>query len=344
MTLIFMDGFDHYGQYDITKKWTSVSSLMSIDPTGGRRGTQALLVDDYSEFATIQFGTQLPQWYAGFAFRPLQLPPSAPAQIMRFMNVTTVQTTLGFNPNGSLSVFRGSPSTNLLGTSAPGMLPIGGYSYVEWMVNVHNTTGSTSVRVNGVEVLNLTNVNTSGNGSAYADTFSIGNPGSSSSNIGQATIDDCYVCDALGPAPHNTFLGDVRVDTLYPNADGTFQQWTTPLPGPHYTLVDEKILDQTDYVASLTPGHRETYAIQDLTVETGTIYAVQLNLAAVKNDSNARQLKALYLSGASEALGPAMPLSAALAYKMHIQTTDPATGAAWTAAAINGMQCGAEVA
>ena len=50
--------------------------------------------------------------------------------------------------------------------------------------------------------------------------------------IGTLDIDDLYICDGTGSAPHNTFLGDCRVDTLLPTADGTAQQWT-PSTGTH---------------------------------------------------------------------------------------------------------------
>ena len=71
----------------------------------------------------------------------------------------------------------------------------------------------------------------------------------------------------------------------------------------HYTLVDDAAPNTTDYVSSATVGQRDTYGMQDLTAATGTIYGVQLNLAALKSDAGARSIKPLVLSGASEALG-----------------------------------------
>ena len=84
--------------------------------------------------------------------------------------------------------------------------------------------------------------------------------------------------------------------------------------------------------------------MQDLTAVTGTIYGVQLNLAALKSDAGARSIKPLLLSGAFEALGTATALSTSQTYTRHVQTTDPVTAAAWTESAVNSMQAGAEVA
>ncbi len=94
---------------------------------------------------------------------------------------------------------------------------------------------------------------------------------------GPATVDfdDLYVIDDQGS--HNTsFLGDCRIETLFPNGAGASSQWT-PNSGTNYSRVNEVFTDQdTSYVSTAGVGNRDSYAMGDLSSLPATVFGVQV--------------------------------------------------------------------
>lgn len=221
MALLFIDGFDHYATADLPKKWSSYSIYASVLPTGGRRGTGSLR------------GTGNPAWVKktvvpgasfvmGFAFRAEAIPPSA-VVIASWQDAASVQCDLRLNPDGTFSVTRnGTAVTSGTSTYA---LPTNTWSYIEWKVTVADSiaAGSCVVRVNGAVVITVAaGQDLKSTANATANGFQIGTHSTSVS----VDIDDLYVCDLSG-ATNNDFLGDCRVDSVFPNGDGTYQEMPT---------------------------------------------------------------------------------------------------------------------
>lgn len=298
---------------------------------------------DWGSYLTLTLDSQ-PTWIVGCAFKYANAPGNTDAyngQILRWRNATDVHAAVRVNMDGTLSLMR---DIVVLGTSASAPA-IGVFHYLEWAVTIHNTLGQSVLRVDGTPVITLTNVDTQAGATALAETLQIGNLAVNFlANQGLMQVDDLYICDGTGSAPYTTFLGDCRVDTLWPMAEGTVQQWTPSTGTTHYTLVDEAAPTTTDYVSDATVGHRETYGMAGLSAATGTLYAVQLDLAALKASASAGSLTPVLVSGASVALGTATALATSQLYTRHLQVTDPATGAAWTEAGVNALQGGADVA
>jgi len=337
MALRFIDGFDHYATADFGKKWGGVSAgSPAISAGTGRRSTASLRCPTGSSLHLTLDAQQV--WLVGIAVRITAFPTTL-VVLLAWLDGVTLQGDVGITNTGAVLVRGGGSAT--LGTST-NVLSLNTYYYLEWRLLVGNAgIGQSEVRVNGVSWLALTGVDTQGTVNATATVLKCGTVQSSA---GSLDIDDLYICDGTGSAPHNTFLGDCRVDSLLPNADVTPQQWTPSTGTTHYTLVDETAPNTTDYVSSSTPTHRELFGMQDLTAATGTIYGAQLNLAALKSDAGTRSIKSLIKSGSSEILGSTIALSTSQLYTLQIQVTDPATSVAWTESGINAVNCGAEVA
>jgi len=339
MALRFMDGFDHYAAGDISKKWNATAGPIVIGPGNGRRGTNAYRTSGSAgtQYWIRQVFDAQSTWIVGCAFRCTAV-PSSTTLILLWQDGSTDQCGLNFNGAGTLSVNRGGTmigtTTNALSTNT--------YYYIEWRLVINNTTGQAEIRVNGTTWLNLTGQDTQNTSNATATTLLFGNINTLNS-LGNADFDDIYICDGTGSAPHNTFLGDCRVDTLFPNAEGSTQQWTPSTAGTHYTLVDETAPNTTDYVSSITPTQRELFGMQDLTVMTGTIYGAQSCLAIIKGDSGSRVVRNVVRSSSSDSLGSNTSLSTGQLYQLSIHATDPATSTAWTESGINNAQVGAEV-
>jgi hypothetical protein len=338
VALLFLDGFDHYASAQLPLKWTSLpNGATSIDVTAGqgRRGTASLRVSPSANRSLMKQFSNQATWIVGVAFRT-QTYPSGATEILGIYDSGAQQVNVVLNSTGTLSVRRGT--TVLLTGSTVVTLNV--YVSLELLVTIDNAAGTYTLRVNGATEVTQSGLDTQATANAFGNQVRIGTQPAGP----VVDFDDVYVCDATGAAPHNTFLGDCRVDTLLPNAEGATQQWTPSTGTTHYALVDETPPNTTDYVASFTPPQRDLFGMQDLSTMTGTIYGVQLALAALKSDAGARSLRGVIRSGASEALGSMVALGTSQTYTLQVQTTDPATGTAWTESGVNSVQVGAEVA
>jgi hypothetical protein len=157
------------------------------------------------------------------------------------------------------------------------------------------------------------------------------------------SYDDVYVLDSAGSV-NNTFLGDQHVETIYPNADGNYGQWTPSSGTSHNALVNEHSGTypdgDTSYVSDATVGHRDSYALGDLSVLSGTIAAVQSAMYARKDDAATRQIAAFIRRSSTDYDGATATLATTYAFYTEIREQDPSTSAAWDIAGVNAAELG----
>ncbi len=107
-----------------------------------------------------------------------------------------------------------------LGTTASGAFPSNNWVYVEVGAFIDDVTGWMIIRLDGVEVLNLSGIDTKGSGSSALVKRVGFRPVNGNSNLNMLT--HMYFCDDAG-SHNNTFLGDVLVKPISPNADSAVQ-------------------------------------------------------------------------------------------------------------------------
>ncbi|MBA3588311.1 hypothetical protein [Methylibium sp.] len=338
MALQFIDGGDHYVTADITKKW-SANTGATIAATG-RRGGGAIrfLTAGTSNYLTKTLGAQA-SWVVGFAF---EFSAAGALVVARFTDAGTAQCELRQNLDGTLSVTRnGTALTN--GTSVLA-LSTSTFYYIEWKVTIADSIAANSckVRVNGADVITVaTGQDLKNTANASANAFAIGRVAVTAS--GSSTFDDIYICDGTG-STNNDFLGDVRIDTLYPNADGAFSQFTPSTGTSHFALVDEATPNTTDHNDGATIGHRDSYAFGNLDALTSqTVYGVQVNAAIMKDDAGAKSASTFARSGSTNTDGASAALGTAQVYVSQVYEFDPNTAAAWTEATVNAAEFGVRV-
>ena len=104
------------------------------------------------------------------------------------------------------------------------------------------------------------------------------------------------------------------------------------------------MLLDTSWVASATPGDRDLYAMAPLGMTPLAIKGLQQTALARKDDAGDRALSLVLKSGAEIAVVPPTVLGSSYGFIHQIHETNPATGEAWTPAAIDAVQAGLEVA
>ena len=109
--------------------------------------------------------------------------------------------------------------------------------------------------------------------------------------------------------------------------------------------VQELIQDgTTTYVFDSTVGHFDLYDFDDLAATPASILGLSLRAFVSKSDAGARSGALTLKSGATSQDSATVVLSTTNSNLVMVQDTDPNTGSAWTAAAINALQAGPKVA
>jgi len=332
MALRFCDGFDHYATADITKKWDLVNAC-SINGAYGRFGTPGLYVNYYMYKVFDNQAT----WIVGMGFQPNAWVNNVPD--VSIIDNGTCQVDLRYDNNHRFYVTRNGTT---LGSGSM-VLRSPHWYYIELKVLIDNTNGGVWLRINGQDEIRLgayaltpTSLDTQATANAYANQIWLGS-GASANYL----CDDLYICDATG-SRNNDFLGDVRVQTILPSADGGTNEWTASA-GSRWECVDDPTPDSvTDYISEDTAGQKNTFAFGNVTPTSGTVKGTQILIAARKDDAGSRFIAPVYGNGtpASDVDGATVSVGDSYIYYSEIKEQDPVAAADWTIASVNAAEFG----
>lgn len=334
MTLLFADGFDHYTSTTLGRKWDingSAGNYATISSGNTRFGVGQGLQITYAGAYIEKTLPGASTWIVGFALKVA----ANSFWCLQFFDTSILQILVYITPSYAIQINRGSGTLLGISNTIP-VLRSGNWVYAEVKVIIHPTIGSVEVRVQGVTVLLLNNVNTSASGTTVANMmrFNDSNNGSS-----QLYLDDIYICNGSGII-NNSFLGDIRVDTLYPTGVGTTTQWT-PGAGSNYAQVNSATPDDdTTYVESSTSGNKDTYQMGNLAGTPNYIQGVQVVQLSKKTDAGFKNMQnVLRIGGADYLLGSSY-LNDYYYYSLDMEELSPATTGAFTLTEINALEAG----
>lgn len=325
--LLFIDGFDHYTT--VAQKWagTSGGSIVS----GGRHGN-CLAVSGGGANGLLPIPGSPTEVIVGFSFKTSAQTAN---RVFRLLDASSnVMTSFGLSyasASGKIVAFR-EDSTAVLGTGTTEIVP-GTWYYLELRAKLHATLGEVEVRINGVQDLLVTGVNT-------------GSPGTYSfvqlQGYFTQNYDDMYIVDRSG-STNNDFLGDVRVETIFPTGAGAHTDFT-PSAGSNWQNVDEATPnDDSDYNASGTPGDIDTFALGNLATLAGSVLGVQINNRWRKDDAGSRSMRRVIRTGGSDFEGADVSLSDSYSSSRDLLELNPDTAAGWTIADVNALEAGYKV-
>ena len=112
-----------------------------------------------------------------------------------------------------------------------------------------------------------------------------------------------------------------------------------------FSVAQNPVQGGLSYVADATVGHEDLYGYPLLSATPLAIYAVAVKASVAKSDAGAKTLSLRLKSGGTDSAGSAGTLAPGTSYGWltSLYPTDPATGTAWTAAALNAAQAGVRV-
>lgn len=226
------------------------------------------------------------------------------------------------------------------GTSNPGAIssPIGTtpyrlspgiWTHVAIRVYFHASAGTIDIWFNEANVLSGSGLNTGG-------------------STNQVLMENWTIGDYIVQASNTSTdlpVGDRAVSLLLPTGAGNYAQFAKTGAATNWQAVSEVPPDDdTSYVSSNTAGQRDSYAMADLPAGAASVAAVVTKLTARKTDAGSRTLNPAFRIGATDYDGTAQSLGTNYQGYSQVYITNPATGLAWTAADVNGLEFGEKLA
>ena len=209
------------------------------------------------------------------------------------------------------------------------------YYHLEWYTRISNSSGLVQIRINGVEQLNLSGLDTqlTSNNSVNGVVLYMWGGGG---NTATQDVDDVVVRD-------DGWTGDKQVGCFFVTNTGNSTDWT-PNNGTNPAAIDETAPDcDTTYNSSSTPGDKDTLQHQACSAHA-EIDAVIPLLFVQKTDAGAAKIAPVIRHGGTDYTGADATPSAS-SYEYHapeVFTENPGTSAAWTPSDFNAAEFGYE--
>lgn len=353
MSLIFCDGFDHYGT-DITNMtdgaYAEVDtewSLSTVNPRTGTHnmrktvtGTGGIRLEDPIRRV---LGSAKTTVGLAFAFYLDNLPINQNYALCHFSDAAnSTQVSVQVESTGIITVYRGETHDGTqIATSGTPAIVAEAYQHIEMLINFSNT-GSVEIRVNGVTVVSATSVDTTATVNQECSQVSIvaGVDNSAVINGPDTTtdVDDIFCYDDTGSF-NNDFIGDRRVLTLFPNGDTAQADWSVTGAANGFEAINEADPDEdTTYISTGpggSPGPVSEFDLDDLPTGVSAISALVVVNRSRKTDAGDANVQMSLVSGSSEANGSDQAITEAYTYYHDVIETDPATGAPFTPSAVD---------
>lgn len=335
MTLLFIDSFDHYSTGESNEKGYSIPfSSPTITISNGRRTTASMRSDYFVNGSTVkQSFTASDGVVVGCALN---------------FNVFSNRLALEIEDSGgnSLALFEKTSAGEFRITSG-GQVALSGvaaftpatYSYYE--LKYLKGTGANAtceLRKDGIAILTITTSTETAQGSACEMLEGW------QSGADHADMDDLYILNTLG-STNNDYLGDVRVDAHYTDADGAAVEFVPNTGAASFTHVDDPLTDgDTTFVEAGNIANRDLYSVDAASLGT-TVYGVQQNVSARKTDAGIVDVEVI-----TEKPGGGGEQSSAIEtasdnYKFHlaILESDPDDAVTWDDTRINATEWGFKI-
>lgn len=234
-----------------------------------------------------------------------------------------------------------------LGSSMPASFPSNAWFYLEVGATMASgTSGSVTVKVNEVTVLTLTGINTNSAYNTNSQPIAIVMFNQTANDVvngqmGPLNVAHYYFADTTGSAPWNTFLGDVRVQTLLPTGAGSSTAFTPTGESANWQVA--ALTPPTPlsiYNSSSTVGATDLFAMTAMDSQETNIIGVQVKALVYKTEAGARTVATVIKSGSQTLQGTALSPNLTPQFIRSIYQTDPNTNAQWTQSAVNAAQAG----
>lgn len=354
MALLFLDSFDHYATADIDRKYDSGGGTIvdkeSLGNPEPRNGKQCLQNVSNGDLTLMKMFPGNIKWIIGVGIRTDDSQGgSADRDIFRVQDFTedsvnNVQLSLQYVAGSKK--FRVVRGNDIIGTElglSTGTFDLDdAWHFLEFECVINNSTGSFKAQFDGVEIdgLTVTGVDTQRSVTTIANAISLRTMALTPAT--KLWYDDLYIANGDTPGVIS-MLGDMKVDALFPKADGNYEEFTTSSGTDSFSLVNElpPTTDDTTYVESQTVNEKSSFDMDD--AGNFGIHGAQHVVFLRKTDVNRRKIKHLTRIAGNDHKGDLVRMGDRYTMKTNMWETNPQTGSRWLHSEINGAEFGMEV-
>jgi len=341
MAYVFGDGFDPYstGADAFAGYWDS-GSIGSGSLVAGRfAGSQAVNFPNTTVSFVKSSGQNDAVHHIVCAYRQTAVLSGATLGLyFQLTDVAANQVCIVFRQDGAILLTSATPGGTVLATYSGAVTAANTWFAFEFEVVINNTTGSFKVRKNGstTDDHSTTGINTRPGANAYANKLTM----SMNVAVNAQQVDDLFWQSG---SVSGTFFGDIRCYTRMPASDAA-AVFSRSTGATNFSCVDETLQNgATDYVFSANVNDADFYTIAPIAVTPISVVAVTTRGFLQKSDAGTRGAQVQLKSGAVTVGSTPTLLSSSFGWMWRTDLTDPNTTAAWTAAAVNNVQCGVKV-
>lgn len=251
-----------------------------------------------------------------------------------------IYVTLWVTTTGALHVLQNSGvsgGTILAQTTGP-VLVANAWNHIEMKTTI-GVSGSVAVRVNGVEVINETGIDTKGArpGTDVEQVRIDYDRGTGSAGI-TVYYKDYVIWDDTGSL-NNDFLGTVRCIRLPVDGDVSLGDWTPSSGSTGWNLLNEVPPSDTSYIAATAPTTNTCVMdFQNLPPDITSVRALMTLIRANNSDGGDGQLQTSLVSNGNDDSGLDRQITVAPTYWFDVSEVDPNTSAQWTPAGTDAAQ------
>ena len=340
MSIIFFDGFDYYGSNSFGPGGRHWDQGSFASTSVGRFGGQCVTFGVSSCVKTFSVSTS--QLIVGFAMLVDDLDDGQ--AFLVFYDHNTPQCSMWLSSGGSIIVRTGlgnGISDITLGDTGF-VPPLTLWFYIEIKVTIGNP-GACEVRIDSTTVATFTGIQTQQSGSPTTNKISFQNL-DGSVDTGEWYCDDLYVINTQDATNNVDYLGEVRVQTKLPDAEG-YEDDFLPSSGSNWQNVDAtttSYVETGNYNYSGTVNAVDSYSIANFTI-SGTIFAVQSNLSFRKDDVGNRVITPTMRTASTNYTGASFPCYSSYTYAGAMWEINPNTGLPWILTDLNAAEFGIKV-
>lgn len=345
MALIWMDGFEGYGDSDGQAVEATLARRYTVAGThavkeDGRFGGWSLQPDNSNgTFITptlttdgtlivclaLKFPVDIDKWTITLS------------HCVELWSDGTVGMRLSTDADGAMRVYLSGVE---LGRTVPGVINPRRWHWIEFKVVCDNAAGSYELKIDGISEISASGIDTQSN-LAYYDQVLLS--GTDLSATETPRFDDFFIMDGTGGS-YNDFVGQRRIDVIVPDGDTATVDWAVSGGSNHWELVDDLDPDDdTTYVEDTVGTNQDRWTYSAL-ADMGDIDALCLITDVRVTDANTYDLTTVVKSGGTEYTANAGTISStAYAMPERLMLVDPDTAIAWTQGGVNSVEMGVEV-
>lgn len=364
MSLLFLEGFDHYGggstfNVECQGKWTGVIGNNEVITAPGRDLESSITMGNQNDQTSDPYliSRIMPsadsELVIGMAIYHTGVGATSQYErnIFRIQDVMgNVFGTIGFRASLVPGYWLNHYTVNDPVAAANASIPANMWNYLEVRILFSNSVGEVEWWLNDVQIGSTTGIDTIYQGDLSFGGFQLrfGNTFAQitqlrSTGIPSARFDDIYVVDTLGSAPWNGRLGDQKLHILRATANGGVNDMTATGAASNYEAIEDSSGPDEDssYVESDVLNDQELYEFDNLpTVDS--VIAVQPVVRCRKVAAGIGDMEIIHQDAGGVNNGTTKGIPGDYVYHHEIFEQNPDTASAWTPSEVDASEFGFE--